>query len=533
MIESKSIWWCALLGVSLLIATSCSLNTSSQTRVIYVTPTPGSDLAYSTTPSFQPVPTDDTALQSRPTADRVRIELYVDGPREHVVQPGDTLSGIAATYNTTIAVLISLNELNDADRLFVGQRIQLPEALPESIGPANKLLPDSRLVRGPGSETFDIERFILMQTGYIRFATDEVVTRLEDGSERRDLLNSAAVVSRVALEFSVDPRVLLALLEYRAAYLSSMELSEDQRLYPLIDAAQSGPIDRSGLYRQLAWAANTLNGGYYGWKLRGVIALDFDDPVERILYDPSLNAGTVALQYLLSRYQSRTSWSLDVSTEGFFATYVRLFGDPFADSVEPLVPPDLQQAVMQLPFASSETWFFTGGAHGGWGNGSAWAAVDFAPPDDPQGVACYTSDYWVRAVADGVIARSGDGVVVLDLDGDGLESTGWTVLYLHLAEDGRVAEDQAVVAGDPLGRAACTGGFSTATHLHIARRYNGEWIPAHCLACGNYHPRPVFDLGGWQVVSLAGQEYQGFLVNGPQRRTAQQGRASLDNRLSW
>jgi len=37
---------------------------------------------------------------------------------------------------------------------------------------------------------------------------------------------------------------------------------------------------------------------------------------------------------------------------------------------------------------------------------------------------CYVSPNWVTAAAPGVIARSGEGYVVLDLDGDGDEHTG-------------------------------------------------------------------------------------------------------------
>ena len=59
---------------------------------------------------------------------------------------------------------------------------------------------------------------------------------------------------------------------------------------------------------------------------------------------------------------------------------------------------------MQLPFEKGTTWSFTGGPHGGWDSGSAWAALDFAPPGEPAG--CVSSDAWVVAVADGLILRA-------------------------------------------------------------------------------------------------------------------------------
>ena len=89
---------------------------------------------------------------------------------------------------------------------------------------------------------------------------------------------------------------------------------------------------------------------------------------------------------------------------------------------------------MQLPIEAGDAWSFTGGPHGGWADGSAWAALDFAPPGDALG--CVDSDAWVTAVADGVVVRSGDGAVIQDLDGDGLEQTGWVVLYMHVGNGG-------------------------------------------------------------------------------------------------
>jgi murein DD-endopeptidase MepM/ murein hydrolase activator NlpD len=157
---------------------------------------------------------------------------------------------------------------------------------------------------------------------------------------------------------------------------------------------------------------------------------------------------------------------------------------------------------MQLPFEPGKLWAFTGGPHGGWADGSGWAAIDFAPPGEPLG--CVTSEAWVVAVADGVIIRAKDGAVVQDLDGDGLEQTGWTVLYMHIATTReRVQPGDYVKAGERIGHPSCEGGFSTGTHLHLARRFNGEWIPAD-------GPLP-FNLDGW-ISKGDGWQYNGFLV---------------------
>jgi LasA protease len=130
-----------------------------------------------------------------------------------------------------------------------------------------------------------------------------------------------------------------------------------------------------------------------------------------------------------------------------------------------------------------------------------------------------------------VIARSADGALILDLDGDGDETTGWTILYLHM--DRLLPAGQRVNAGDPVGQSACTGGFSTATHLHIGRRYNGEWMPADCSACRPGFQTPAFTMSGWVVAGLVGQEYQGYLKQGTTTLQAEQSRVDPINHVSW
>lgn len=502
---------------------------TSESRVVYVTATveQGAAATLDVTPVL---PTVMPAQNAAPTEVGVLAPAV---PRQHVVQSGDTLSAIAAANNTTVDTLLRLNQLADPNIISVGQVLVLPE-LPSNTTPNLRLLADSLLVRGPGSSAFDVAGFIASQPGFIRTANDRVATRLADGDTAEEILSAAEVVTRVSLEFSVDARLLLALVEYRAGWLSNPAVTEDLKTYPMISREDSEPTDRSGLYRQLAWTANELNRGYYGWKYNGWTTIEFEEG-ERFLYNETLNAATIGLQYMLHLNRPYSLWLFDVGTEGFYTTYTRYFGDPTAqDRGDPVPTTGLVQPDLQLPFAQGETWFYTGGPHGGWGTGSAWSAVDFAPPDDrTDGVFCYTSQFWATAVASGVIERSHEGVVVLDLDGDGDESTGWTVLYLHLASEDRVAPGTRVNPGDRIGHPSCEGGFSTATHMHLARRYNGEWLPSDCHGCKAGISLPPFTMSGWTVVGIRNQEYQGFIQTGGSRQTAEQGRNTPINRVSW
>ena len=68
-----------------------------------------------------------------------------------------------------------------------------------------------------------------------------------------------------------------------------------------------------------------------------------------------------------------------------------------------------------------------------------------------------------------------------------------------------------ITADDRMGHPSCEGGQSTGTHVHIARKYNGQWM----LADG---PIP-FVLSGWRA--YAGEKiYEGTMVRGDKTITA-------------
>ena len=101
-----------------------------------------------------------------------------------------------------------------------------------------------------------------------------------------------------------------------------------------------------------------------------------------------------------------------------------------------------------------------------------------------------------------------------DLDNDGYEQTGWDILYMHVAAQDRVEAGTYVYAGDRIGHPSCEGGIANASHLHLVRKYNGEWIAAD----GNL----PFILDGW-VSSGNGTEYDGYLKRGSITLEAEEG----------
>jgi murein DD-endopeptidase MepM/ murein hydrolase activator NlpD len=228
-----------------------------------------------------------------------------------------------------------------------------------------------------------------------------------------------------------------------------------------------------GLAVQMMWAADALNAGFYGWLYDTLWTFRLEDS-SYVQFAPSLNAGTAGVQRALASSPDYATFEQRLNK--VVRTYTQLWGDPFAYTIEPLLPPKGESPELTLPWPEGETWYFTGGPHGGWGNGSAWAAVDFAT--DEQNLGCYVSQRWTTAAADGWIVHSEDGMVLQDMDSDRFAGTGWVLLYMHMAADGRIEVGTLAETGDRIGHPSCEGGQANASHLHFARRYNGVWIAA-------------------------------------------------------
>jgi murein DD-endopeptidase MepM/ murein hydrolase activator NlpD len=385
--------------------------------------------------------------------------------------------------------------------LDAGTLLIIPDVLDRSVPytPALQLLPDSEFVFAATAVDFDIAAYVREAGGYL--------------STYREYLGStgwtsgAGAIERVAYENSVNPRLLLAILDYEARWVLGRPENDFRIDFPL----GYENFRNKGVFLQFAWAIGQLSMGYYGWRSGTITEIRFNDG-NTLRIDPTLNAGTVALMYYFSRQHSLNEWLRTMDqTSGFPSYYQNMFGDPWsrADAIGSIFPPGIDQPEMVLPFETRATWAFTGGPHGAWEHDGPLAALDFAPASATTG--CDANSTWILSAAPGLVVRSGYGVVVVDMDGDGSEQTGWNILYLHVAATNRVAKGEWVEMNDLIGHASCEGGMSTGTHLHFARKYNGEWV----IADG---PIP-FILSGWTVI--AGEKpYQGKLVKGDKVITA-------------
>lgn len=486
----------AIALVCLLLFSACSTPLAPSTATLEPTATPSPAVTLTPTPTLTPAPSPTplppTATPDPPRANTPDLSALGEGwaAFSYTLQTGEDLGIVASRYGLSYDVIRRANGFSGGETFFPGQAILVPQKISRP-GPAFKMIPDSELVYGPSAIGFDPYSFIAQYPlGYLYHYTEIV-----DGGS----VSGAALIQRAAENYSLNPRLLLALLEYQSGWLTRADPQE--KIYPY-GRAQGGA---EGLFRQLQWAANALNRGFYEWRDGSLSLLILGDGT-RVGLDEGLNAATASVQYVLSETRRADDWEEAVRSGGLAATYAALFGNPFAHTVEPLLPPGLSQPELALPWPGGETWFYSGGPHPSFGSGTPWGAVDFLPPGKESG--CRVSENWVTAAAAGVVARSGDGQLLLDLDGDGFEQTGWVILYLHIAAQDRPPSGTYLARGDHVGHPSCEGGFAQDAHVHIARKYNGVWL----AASGEGSVAP-FAMGDYTVHST-GQVYNGTLSFG-------------------
>jgi LasA protease len=245
----------------------------------------------------------------------------------------------------------------------------IPNRLGETSS-RSKLLPDSEVTFSPSTTDFDIQEFVESAGGYLATHSQYLCHHWDnlrggcDRPHRSGIFGQPQVVAGV---FGVSIRL-------------GIWISQDQKAIDYPMGHQDEAI--KDLYLQAAWFASRVMDGYYGWKEGRRLVVGFNDG--RILrLAPELNAGSVGLMNAFTFLYSFDEWGqLLYADENFFTFYEQMFGNPWirAQQVEPLIPADVVQPEMILPFEPNIKWAFTGGPHAAWSAADVWAALDFAPP---------------------------------------------------------------------------------------------------------------------------------------------------------
>jgi murein DD-endopeptidase MepM/ murein hydrolase activator NlpD len=349
--------------------------------------------------------------------------------------------------------------------------------------PADDLFDPWRFSYEPNFAQPEVQAFLDAQPGILKTARLRVGDRTQSFAE--------VLVGMTSL-FSVNPKILLAMLEQQSRLLSTAEPAPSQLAVAMgYDAA-----GRRGLWGQLRWAAVELRHAArdYG----GGTVITFADGTRRDL-------GPVSMpRYALSRTLARTTspGGLEARLQGFLQTYTRLFGDPRA---VPLDWPPPAQPFMRAPMEEPRqiTSFFdhnapfleeNGSLVSYWGRAEETLSYDghtgwdyaLAPPDA------------VLAAAPGTVIFAGnsdDGcgiarAVIID------HRNGYRTLYWHLSQFA-VEAGQQVEAGQKIGVAGDTG-CVTGPHLHFQTQYFGRDVDPYGW-CGAATPDPWRDAGSGQV----------------------------------
>jgi hypothetical protein len=315
-------------------------------------PTP---VATTTITPAAPEPVVSPTFPSTPTSDA--------GPSETILyqaQPGETLHTLAIRFGVLPSEISSPGAVIESEiaLLDVDQLLLIPRRL-EDTGPSLRLIPDSEFVFSPHAADFDAEEVALRYGGFLARYTEEIYGEWHSGPE---------VLELAARDNSVNPRILMAMLEYISGWVTRPDRPEgDAFVYPLGLRDPGEP----GLYRQLTWLANEVGVGYYGWRSGAVTSVRLADGT-RVHLAPEINAGTAALQAFFASRRVQPDWEEAVGPNGFLRTYTSLFGDPWF-YYHPLYEPGLEQPEMILPFSPGVVWSFTGGPHGAWEREAAWA----------------------------------------------------------------------------------------------------------------------------------------------------------------
>jgi len=361
--------------------------------------------------------------------------------------------------------------------------------LAQGIDAPPPILADGQFVYGPNVGRFQMANFLQAR-----------------GSP---LASYASMLDDKASYYSINPRVLLTILEMRSNSVTRGDADLGEAIgYPAI----------TSLDEEVEELLERLAGVFYA-RLYGDLAtigmLTITLRTGEVVAVPgSAKAGTLAVLTSLAPLSSLEQWNailLPDSSAGFVATYRRLFpeSDPLDDSND--ITPDMAPPadLLKMPFECNDTWYFSGGPHeyDGCDGAHVRSAVDFAP-----GVAncAIPTNRWITAPAAGTVGTVNCGGCQVYINYTG----GWGVRFYHVANP-QVSQGQLVAQDQRIGNPSCKpaqggscggcSGTAYGTHAHIDLLYNGSFVAIEGAA-----------FEGWVVHGTTC--YNGYLERGGEQR---------------
>lgn len=327
------------------------------------------------------------------------------------------------------------------------------------------LLSDGQFVYGPNAYDFD-------SAGYI----DQNLPLLKP---------YAGKIEEIAAVYSINPRVLLTLIELRWPTFGDSTQSKSASIEDLTVETFVAEFDLIIQPMFAAFYQHLSDVSSRPLEARHIDPLLLADGTE-ITMAPATNAGSYAvLQAAATIALSSAEFSTmasPVTAGGFRETYRRLFpdNDPLSQANKILIPDspaDVPPAgLFQLPYPAGEAWRFNA-AHAPNNSVTTLASIDFWP------VSNSLTSGWTRVVAatDGTFTR---WPLTSTCQVEVRQSSGWQASYYHLEGiPSNFANNRVISKGTQIGRladtyneATCHKGSWTNPHVHFTLKYNGRFV---------------------------------------------------------
>ena len=165
-------------------------------------------------------------------------------------QGGDTLNIVARRFNLKPEQIIAGVVLPPPDELIPPNTLLLVPKTPAGTktSPQERTIPDSEIVYGPSTIGFNTADYVNRQAGYLSSYREYVLSG--------GWISGDGAVERLALENSLNPRMLLALIEYQSHWVLGQPTNLAESEYPL------GYVDigYQRLFRQLMYLSRSTSG---------------------------------------------------------------------------------------------------------------------------------------------------------------------------------------------------------------------------------------------------------------------------------
>jgi murein DD-endopeptidase MepM/ murein hydrolase activator NlpD len=386
--------------------------------------------------------------------------------RQPVQPPKLSTPAIAGATNTPALQQPTAVVLVGAPTTVADVSDEAPDPAPTGtpIAPA-AFFDDRRLTYEPGFYAPQIQALLDSQAGPLK------TIALQVGDRRHSF---AEVLSGQTSYYSINPKVILALIELQSRLLSTAAPSSDQVGWALGYQGENG--NKRGIQSQVRWAVKQIL--YAKRDFPQYAPLTYADN-SSAPPPPGLSVSEYALARVLA--PTTTPDRLPGLLQRFLDTYMRLFGDPRtppADWPAPAAP------FLAWPIAhpAPVTSFFDHGGPFLARNAQAGIITYWGRSETDLAFAYNGHDGWDYAAAPPDLAlAAADGVVVFAGNADDNCNTrsvivdhgnGYRTLYWHLARVDVQIGDQ-IARGQPVGMIGSTG-CATGPHLHFGVQFLGR-----------------------------------------------------------